>query len=366
MVSRPGWQTIALLGFVIVSTSTGQVTRAQNTEAFTAKDLPWSAPIAQPETRELTFTSRGAKLSGTLWLPAGKVNSPVVIAYHAASDPLRDAPLYRHLVDMLPPLGVGVFLYDRRGAGRSGGPSANGSFDLLAEDGIAARRMLEGEPGVDPDRIGYWGLSQGGWLAALAAQRDRKCAFAILVSAPMVTADEQMRFAVANILRIRGYDQSAIEQAVGARNAVDEFMRGRLSRDEAQRIVNAAATQPWFDLIYLDRNFRDPNVSGWAEEMRNDPLTALNSVRAPTLVLYGAADPWVPVEVSRKRLAPLASARSNLTMQIVGGADHAMMTSATPLAQVDPSAMAHQSPEAPAYFAVMTNWLALKNITTRP
>ena len=44
-----------------------------------------------------------------------------------------------------------------------------------------------GSPSIDASRIGYWGLSQGGWLAASAAQRDPKAAFAISVSAPLVT-----------------------------------------------------------------------------------------------------------------------------------------------------------------------------------
>lgn len=321
------------------------------------RDVPWSAPTAQIERSDVSFASGAARLSGTLYLPASRTRSPVVVVYHGASDALRTAPLYSHLVQMLPPLGIGVFVYDRRGSGSSTGPSAGGSYAMLADDGIAARRALSKLPSVDPQRVGYWGLSQGGWLAALAAERDPDCAFAISISAPMATADVQMRFAVANILRIRGYDQRAINLAVGARLAVDQFMRGEVDRPTAQRRLNAAASQPWFGLTYMSKTFSDPEKSDWAAEMRNDPMAVVDRVRKPLLMVYGSEDPWVPVSASLQRLTATGRSRRTIDVHVIAGADHAMMTSASPLTQVDPAAMAHQAPEAPEYFAVMTRWL---------
>jgi pimeloyl-ACP methyl ester carboxylesterase len=267
---------------------------------------------------------------------------------------------------MLPPLGICVFVYDRRGSGSSTGPSAGGSYVTLADDGVAARRAVEKLRTVDPRRIGYWGLSQGGWLAALAAERGPGCAFAISISAPMATADVQMRFAVANILRIRGYDQRAIDLAVDARLAVDQFMRGEVDRPTAQRRLNVAASQPWFDLTYLDRSFSDPGKSAWAAEMRNDPMAVVSRLRKPLLIVYGSADPRVPVSASLQRLAATGLPQGKIDVRVIAGADHAMMTSATPLSQVDPPTMAHQAPEAPEYFAVLTRWLLRIGIATDP
>ena len=65
---------------------------------------------------------------------------------------------------------------------------------------------------IDPTKIGFGGLSQGGWLAVLAAGRSLDAAFAISVSAPLVTADEQMQFATSNLLAIRGYSQQDIQE----------------------------------------------------------------------------------------------------------------------------------------------------------
>lgn len=328
--------------------------------------VQWSAPTPKPNSREVSFESGDARLSGTLYLPARRGRWPVVVVYHSANDSLRDAPLYSHLIRMLPPVGVGVFVFDRRGSGRSSGPPPDGSFEGLADDGIAASRILARMPGVDPRKIGYWGLSQGGWLAALAAKRDPNCAFSISISAPMVTADKQMLFAVGNILRIRGYDESTIDTALDARLAVDDFMRGTTTREDAQRRLDKAAAQPWFNQIYMSQTFHDPGESGWAREMRNDPLAVLSSVRKPILVLYGAADPWVPVRTSIERLSDIIRTHRNLRVHVVADADHAMMTSATPLVQVDPIATAKQSPEAAEYFSVIIGWMAHQRLLRLP
>ena len=350
----------------LLTTAILGVTQPAGASNIQGSDAPWSAPTPRIVRSDLTFISGAARLSGTLYLPASRKRSPVVVVYHGASDALRTAPLYRHLVEMLPSLGIGVFVYDRRGSGMSTGPSAGGSYAMLADDGIAARHALANLPSVDPRRMGYWGLSQGGWLAALAAERDPGCAFAISISAPMATADVQMQFAVANILRIKGFDQQAIDLAIDARLAVDQFMRGEVDRPTAQRRLDAAASQPWFDLIYLSRSFKDPDKSDWAAEMRNDPMAVVSRVRKPLLIVYGSADPWVPVSASLQRLAAAGLRKETIDVRVIAGADHAMMTSATPLAQVDPPTMAHQAPEAPEYFAMLTRWLLSMGVAADP
>lgn len=315
-------------------------------QAVPGGPLPWAAAEQQPSRQTLSFRNGRAQLQGTLYLPPGRSKSPVVIAFHGASDPLRTAPLYRHLTELLPPLGIGIFLFDRRGSGASTGPAAGGSFELLAGDGVAARRMLERARGVDASAIGYWGLSQGGWLAALAAAADPRAAFAISVSAPVVPADMQMRFAAANILRIRGFSETDVAAGVAARQVVDDFMKGRRTRAETQRIVDAAAGQPWFPYIYMSRTFADPASSPWAREIANDPFASVLKVKSPMLLLFGSRDPWIPVAASVEKLRRHPAGKR--LVHVMAGADHAMMTSVPPLAQVDPERMTKQAPEAPA------------------
>jgi len=322
----------------------------------------WSAKSLSVLTIDKTFSNGPDQLNGTLYVPSASQRVPAVVAFHAASTSTRDVALFRHLEQMLPPLGVAVFVYDRRGSGKSVGKPAHGDYEVLAEDGLSAARMLAQDPRIDPQRIGFWGLSQGGWLSLLAAARSADIAFAISVSAPITTPDVQMNFAVANILRIKGYSKVDIDTAIAAREAVDEFERGKLDRATAQKRLDEAAAKPWFDLIYMEKTFADPDQSGWAKEIRNDPLPTLFKVRVPTLIIYGARDPWVPVRASLDLLREHAPRLPNVQTVVIAGADHHMMFSATPDEQIDSSNFAQHAPEAPAYFSLLASWLTAHGI----
>ena len=329
--------------------------------------VPWEAPATTIiDTEERTFESNGATLSGTLYTPRGGDNLAAIVVFHGAGFPLRDTPLYRHLPRMLTPLGVTVFVFDRRGSGRSGGQLAESDYAMLADDGIAARRMLAAHPRIDRNRIGYWGLSQGGWIALLAAQRAPDSAFAISVSAPLTRSEPQMEFAIANSLRIRGYPQSEIDLAVQTRATIAAYYRGEGSRQQAQAALDAALPRPWFDLTYLPRALTNPRTSRWPREMANDPLTTARQVTIPALVLFGARDPWIPVQTSLERMAALRASRPNIESAVVAGADHTMSLSAPPSEQIDPLFMHDDVPESPEYFARVADWLARQGMTNRP
>jgi pimeloyl-ACP methyl ester carboxylesterase len=283
---------------------------------------------------------------------------PAVVVLHGASSPSQDLPLYEHLKQILPPLGVAVFVYDRRGSGASGGDEGRHDFQILAQDATAARNALTGNPHIDATRIGYWGISQGGWLALAAAAIDPKAAFVVSVSAPMTTPDVQMNFAVENILRIQGYGPEEIDIALHARGAVDDYLRGRLDRASAEQALNTARQRPWFPLIYMDNTVGNPETSSWLKQMRFDPMTMLDKVSVPVLMLYGQDDPWVPVRSSMDRLRAVAKQHPNLNAAVLAGADHTMMLGIDPKHQVDPKFFPQEAPDAPAYFAFLAAWLA--------
>ena len=345
--------------FALATTPVSPLLAADSPATFAV----WSAkPSVSVSSTELGFNNGSVHLSGTLYAPnvAGKV--PALVVFHAALTPTRDLALYKHLVTMLPPMGIAVFLYDRRGSGKSDGPMADGDYTILADDGISALRMLARNSRIDAKKIGFWGLSQGGWLSLLAASRCPEAAFAISISAPMTTPDLQMIFAVANILRIKRFSQGDIDIAVRARKGVDDFERGKLDRKTAQERLDAAITKPWFDLIYMNKTFQDPDQSGWAKEIRHDPLQTLNKVKVPTLVLYGAEDPWVPAKDSVEAITREATRHPNIVTHVVSRADHDMMLSVSPEGQIDPAGFADLAPESQEYFGILAGWLVEKGI----
>jgi pimeloyl-ACP methyl ester carboxylesterase len=350
-----------MLMFLAFSLGLAGATAAAEPVASTA----WSAlPTARVVAEELRFRNGDAELQGTLYLPQGRAPSSLVVVTHGASSPLRSSPLYRHLKEMLPPLGIALFVYDRRGSGQSGGSGSGGDYALLADDAIAAIRTLAKDPRIDGRRMGVWGLSQGGWIALLAASRSNDIAFAVSASAPVVTPDVQMMFYSANVLRVNGYPQSEIDRMLATRKAVDDYMRGVGAQAEAQRLVNAAKTEPWFKYLYMGETVRDRAVSGWRKEIEHDPLATLAAVNVPVLMLYGAADPVVPVATSVDRLKSTAARLPKMEVAVVAGADHSMQTSVDPRIQLDPAYSDAGKPEAPEYFALLANWLTRQGLTS--
>lgn len=329
--------------------------------------LPWSAAATTSVVvEERTFANGDVKLSGTLHLPRSAQPVAAVVVTHSASSPLRTASLYEHLQEMLPALGIAVFTYDRRGSGQSGTQDAGGDFTRLADDAIAAVRSLKADPRIDPRRIGTWGLSQGGWISPLAASRSTDIAFVIAVSAPVVTADVQMIFSSTNHLRAHGHTQADIDRMVATRKAVDDYMRGTASREAAQARVDAAKGQPWFKYLYMGETVRDRETSGWRKEIENDPLKNLESVKVPTLVLYGADDAVVPVARSVERLAAITSRMPDMQVHVVAHADHAMQVSADLETSLDPRHDGTEQPDSPEYFGVLAGWLAAHGFSRSP
>jgi pimeloyl-ACP methyl ester carboxylesterase len=319
----------------------------------------WSAPastIVVSEERE--FQNGDVHLSGTLYLPAGLKPFPAVIALHSASSATQDLPLYQHLKDLLPALGYAVFIYDRRGSGRSSGKRVGTDFKTLADDGLAALRMLAADKRINARKIGFWGLSQGGWLSVLAASRSQQVAFAISISAPLTRPDVQMNFAVENILRVKGFRDEDIREAIKTRTVVDDFMRGRGDRPAVERMLADAVKKQWFKYCYISPMLDDPAHSQWAREIALDPITTLDRVRCPILILFGTDDPWVPVRTSAELLSKMADKKANLSYAVIAGANHEMSTTVAPEKELDPSNATAFAPDAPSYFGILAKWLS--------
>jgi len=320
----------------------------------------WQAESESPVvTENISFENQGAHLQGTLYLPATGNHLPALVVMHGAEAPTRDYAMYRHLAQDLPALGFAVLVFDRRGSGASTGSLDGTGYEMLADDGIAGLRAIQHNPRVNARKIGFWGHSQGGWLAVLAASRCHEAAFAISVSAPMVTPSEQMKFAVSNTLKLHG-QQDAVIPAAEARDRWEGFLRGTNSRELAVAALTAVEHLSWFSSTFMpsaEDLVTDPLQSTWRKQMDLDPVVAFKQVKAPMLFLYGGADPWVPVDASRKKLNELALTHPGIEVHVIDGADHAMEFNSHEMMNVDKPAILAAHPEAPRYFFLLANWL---------
>ncbi len=286
---------------------------------------------------EIRFESDGLSLAGTLHLGPGITGGPAVVAVHGAGSGSREDELFAHLIDTLPPLGIAVFTWDRRGASAAAdGYDPLPHYSTLAGDAVAAMRAVAEHPAVDADRIGLWGLGHGGRVALEAAATGDP-AFAILVSPPLVNTAERL---------------------------VHAAHHTPLPEDDARDMLEAIA-DTYEDLHYelallgvraqvdADAPSAEPDAA-WPPELDSDYAALLDSVAAPTLLVFGTEDPTNPVARTLERIESLPDP-GNREVVLVPGADHV-------LRRVDlPAAVAgalQAAPDAMVYLAALGHWLA--------
>jgi uncharacterized protein len=246
--------------------------------------------------------------------PGGDI---ALVALHGASEGTRDFVLYEHLHEVLPPAGIGVVTFDRRGEGESSGDASRGRFQLQVDDALAVREALELE------RVGLWGFSQGGWIAPLAASQSERIAFVVGVASTGVTPSEQMMYATAAQLRLAGYGEDVVGRALDLRRRFENSVHERPVDEERLRAdLLAALDEDWFGHLWLPPTLLDEEGKRlWIEEMDFDPEPIFAEVRVPALLFFGERDSWSPVPES---VETWRRAKPDAEVVVIPDAEHDM------------------------------------------
>jgi alpha/beta superfamily hydrolase len=278
-------------------------------------------------TEEVVFTNETVQLVGTLYKPDIQAAHPALVVLHAANGGTRQFPFYQHLVTHLPPCGIAVLLFDRRGSGHSGGNFETADFETLAEDSKAAVNYLRSRDDINKNQIGLYGISQGGWIAPLVASLRSDLAFLIIVSGCGVSPAKQMDYGAAYNLHQQGFTGSAIAQAIALRNRVNEYYRGHISREVVSAELDSAQPEAWFQEAYINSSKdlpEDVTKTKWWHELDYDPLPIWKQIQQPTLFLFAEDDQWVPVAESTSKLKLVTAHIKDRTIMQIKGTDHLM------------------------------------------
>lgn len=232
-----------------------------------------------------------------------------VIPLHAAGQPSRCSVLFDDLVELLPPLGVGVLRYDRR-AGE------DVPLETQADDAEIAIETLRSAAG-DPDLpVVIWGFSQGAWPTLIVGARRDDVAGLVTVGASGVSPAAQMRYTTARQLREAGFGDADLADLARLRGAAETYVRGHRDGRWFQPIIDECADRPWFPLAWIPRHV--PEVAEpW--EIDFDPALLLPDIHCPVLAVYGDDDRWVPIDASLEVLSRL----SVLEVARISGGGHA-------------------------------------------
>jgi len=236
----------------------------------------------------LAAASADREFTAKLSLPAGNGPFPAIVCLHPADDASRDHYLFRHLEAILPPAGIAVVRFDRRGN--------DVPFTEQVRDAEAVVDALRARADIDPRRIGLWGFSQGAWIASLVAAGSDRIAFLVLVAATGVSPAEQMRYGTAKQARAAGHSPAEIDALLRLRAAFEDYARGTRSRAEVQRLIDAAKDEPWFGRAWVRAEL--PPAPGFWPDLDFQPVPVAQRVAVPTLLFYGEDDEWQPLEAS--------------------------------------------------------------------
>lgn len=273
---------------------------------------------------EVHFRNGDVALAGTLLIPPARGRHPAVVLIHGSSTPSRND--FRFYADLFARRGIAALIYDKRaGAGLSG----ESRVDLrdLAGDALAAVALLKNRDDINPEQIGLWGHSEGGWVAPIAAAQSKDVAFVISFSGPGVTYAEVNKYADATRLRARSFSETDIREATEALARVDDYVRRGGDERALQSFLDEASRKPWASQSTLPR--RVPSVEEihtWLRwrDLDLDPVEFWEQIKVPVLVMFGELDDVVPVQASANRIeaATKHAGNGDVTIKIFPRANH--------------------------------------------
>ena len=287
---------------------------------------------------DVRFSNDDVTLSGTLVLPQTVGPHPAVVFIHGSGKNTREH--LRFFADRLASHGIAGLVYDKRGVGESTGEFPDdliSSFGDLAGDAIAGQSLLSERPDIDSARIGFWGFSQGGWLAPLAATRSDKTAFVICVGGPGVDGESQMQFAIPNLMRADGFTEEEIAETLKDRAYIQVLLQEIADSGEGWDELEAQVDRIKRTGLPLyvgipeaeTKDLRSTiNLDAWrnegSEAEEHDPYAVLARLTCPVLSIYGECDASVPVaksvEVFKRALDEAGN--SDYTIKVFPKANH--------------------------------------------
>jgi dienelactone hydrolase len=285
------------------------------------------------DVRDVSFESHGVTLAGRLVMPAGEDKVPIVVMLHG-SDTMSALTSFS-LQRILPAQGVGAFVYDKRGTGKSGGHYTQ-DFSLLADDGVAAMREARRLAGARAGRVGYQGGSQAGWIAPIAANRA-PVDFVIVCYGLAVSVIDEDQEAVEIQLRELGYSASDIAAAQSVASAAETIMASGFTRGfvEFDSLRAKYRTAPWYKHLDGDYTFFLMPYSAaklramapkfrWGTPFHYDPMATLRADTVPQLWIIGGEDYEAPSAETRRRLDTLIAEGRPFTVAYYPRAEHGM------------------------------------------
>lgn len=282
------------------------------------------------------FVSHGQTLSGVLVEPPGlKAAAPLVVLVHGSE---RTSPMAGAYPYILASFGLRVFAYDKRGTGSSEGEYTQ-NFELLADDAAAAfteaKRLAAGRI----TRAGYYGGSQGGWVAPLAATKSAAEFVAVGFGLMISPAQEDQEQVQTELLEAgagaQDLEEAKVVTQATAKLVSSHFEDGYEGLADARRRFKA---RPWFgkiqgeytgDILSMDeaelRRIGRARFDNLELIWNYDAVAVLEKLKAPLLWVIAEEDREAPPAITLSRLTALRDAGAAIDIFSFPKTDHGMV-----------------------------------------
>jgi dienelactone hydrolase len=242
------------------------------------------APATAATSEAVTIPGDGYDIAGVFVAPDGDGAVPAVLMLHGyASSADEVGGMYASAAEALAAQGVGSLRIDFAGMGASEASTLDYDWDSMTADAATSLDWLLAQEGVDPERVGVLGFSNGAMIGSyLVGTDERPAAFASWSGA--------IYDGEANVANL--------EPSLAACEATGE---GQVEQDLGWRLI-------------------DHSCEYFSSMLGGTALTEFASYDGPLLLLAGSADEAVDPAVSEH--AATASASEDVTFTVIDGADH--------------------------------------------
>jgi dienelactone hydrolase len=257
-------------------------------------------------TESVAFDSEGIDIRGTLIKPADEGVFPAIVILHGSGPESRTGPGYRVIANTLARSGMAVLLYDKRGAGESGGDFESALYQDFVADAVAAVRYLAGRDDIDADNIGLQGNSEGGWFTPEVAYTTGQVAFIFNRVGPPLSWIENVIWEVRSDLLAEGIAETDVEKLTANTRRRWQYyiaagndpslasgdLRDSINAELKQlreTIPGAADALPESLVTYNEATY-----ASYAADFGYDPRPFLEAIDVPMIYTFGETDINVP------------------------------------------------------------------------
>ena len=298
----------------------------------------WETSVDTPDIqREHGFIQSGkVQLEADLLIPVGGKEKKGAVIFIAGSGPVTYQAYFgitqKYVQGVFLPRDMAVLYVNKRGVGESEGNWKHQDFQGRADDLYAAVQFLKEHEGIDPDRIGIMGHSQGGWIVPLTASQHKDVAFFVSLVGPTTVVWEQMEDDYENGFRCQGYEGEELKAKV------ESMMKWDRIGAKAGKII------PLGEIAFQAGIFD------------YDPRQALQTVKSPGLLVFAENDPTVPAIRNLARFDEIFNGNppENLQTATISGAYHTFHLMNMCLTSIDEILSAPLSDE---LVQVLQDWL---------